>query len=262
MNHKSAAEHRTIVESLPDYALGRLDDASASRVAGHLQRCAGCRQEFDLALDVLGGLAAAPPPSDWVRSAVLWRATEGASEPDGADLDAAPPSPESPPARATPTPFGKPLPRLAVVAASLAVMLIGSLAVWNFELRSGIDQHDRIYALVNNPAAAHPLQGTQLAAPVAGVVFAMPQGHDAYLVANGLPALPADERYQIWLFTDDKPVSAGLLSVGPDGDAHVLFETPKPFGDYIAVALSAEPQAGSAAPTSALTLGGSINPNS
>jgi hypothetical protein len=262
MQQSSVADHRTILDLLPDYALGRLDDASAGQVARHLGRCPGCRREFDHALDALGALAATPPPAS-ARAAILWRATHA---PATAGPSAEPPfAAGDPQAR---TPFGKPLPRLAVIAASLAILLIGSLSVWNYELRSGIDQQDQIYALVSNPAAAHPLQETQLALPgaVAGVVFAEPQGHDAYLVANGLPPLPADKRYQIWLYTVDtpsnKPISGGLLTVGADGDARMLFETPKPFGDYIGVALTAEPQAGSPAPTSEMALGGSINPGS
>src|SRR4051812_47632305 len=120
MNLTNATEHGAIAELLPDYALGRLDDGSASRVSGHLRRCASCRQEFDHALDVLGALAAEPPP-DWVRGAILWQATEGEPKPPAMEANG-----ESPPARLSPvahapTPFGKPLPRLAVVAASLAV---------------------------------------------------------------------------------------------------------------------------------------------
>jgi hypothetical protein len=249
-----------------------LDDAAASRVAGHLRRCPDCRHDFDQALDLLGELAAVPPPPDWVRSAVLWRASDAAASPDapdlGADFDAdfdadfgaAPTAAPPAPGRHGLTPFGKPLPRLAMIAASAAVMLVGSLAAWNYELRHGIDQQDRIYALVSNPAAAHPLQDSDLSAAVAGVVFAEPHGHEAYLVASGLPQLPTDQRYQVWLFTEQGTrVSAGLLSVGADGDARSLFETPSPFGDYIAVALTAEPQAGSPAPTSELALGGSFS---
>jgi anti-sigma-K factor RskA len=94
-----------------------------------------------------------------------------------------------------------------------------------------------------------------------GVVFAEPHGREVYLVANGLPVLPADQRYQVWLFTaQDRLESAGLVTAEADGDVRVLLETPAPFADYVGVALTAEPETGSAVPTSDLVLGGSFPP--
>jgi anti-sigma-K factor RskA len=159
------------------------------------------------------------------------------------------------------TPFGKPLPRWALAAVSAAVLLVGSFTSWNYEFRAQLAQQMRIYALTSDPAAAHPLVDSDLSAPVSGVLYAEPTSTDAYLIANGLPALPPTQHYQVWLFTDDgKPIKAGSLTVGVEGEARALLETPAPFGDYFAVALSAEPQTGSAEPTAALTLGGVLQP--
>jgi hypothetical protein len=75
--------------------------------------------------------------------------------------------------------------------------------------------------------------------------------------------LPQDQRYQVWLFTtNDELVSAGLVSTDAGGDVRALLETPDPFVDYVGLALTAEPQMGSDAPTSALVLGGSFPPQS
>jgi hypothetical protein len=51
-----------------------------------------------------------------------------------------------------------------------------------------------------------------------------------------------------------------LVTVEADGDVRVLLETPAPFADYVGVALTAEPETGSAVPTSDLVLGGSFPP--
>jgi anti-sigma-K factor RskA len=111
---------------------------------------------------------------------------------------------------------------------------------------------------MNDPAAAYPLE-SDLGLLAKGVVFAEPQGREAYLVANGLPVLPQDQRYQVWLFTtQDELVTAGLLTAGPDGELRALLETPDPFADYVGVALTAEPATGSPSPTSDEVLGGSL----
>ena len=47
-------EHRTMRESLGDYAIGRLPDGEAAAVRAHLDGCAACRAELaKVALPVL-----------------------------------------------------------------------------------------------------------------------------------------------------------------------------------------------------------------
>jgi anti-sigma-K factor RskA len=119
----------------------------------------------------------------------------------------------------------------------------------------------RIQALISDPAAAFPLDDSDLATAATGVVFAEPDGRDVYLVANGLPPLPQDQQYQVWLFnTDDQTVSAGPVALQADGEVRALLQTPDPFVDYVGVALTAEPQTGSLDPTSDMVLGGSFPP--
>ena len=101
----------------------------------------------------------------------------------------------------------------------------------------------------------------ETAAEAAGVLFAEPDGREMLLVASGLPPLPGDQRYQVWLFTtDDELVSAGLVNAGNSGEVRVVLRTPEPFANYVGVGLTAEPQGGSAAPTSGMVLGGSLPP--
>jgi anti-sigma-K factor RskA len=115
--------------------------------------------------------------------------------------------------------------------------------------------------LTDESATAYPLDDSDLPVSATGVVFAEPQGREVYLVANGLPALPNDQRYQVWLFTaNDQQQSAGLVTVGADGDLRAFLQTPAPFASYVGVALTAEPATGSAVPTSDLVLGGSFPP--
>jgi anti-sigma-K factor RskA len=273
MRDTTLRDHLTIVAQLPDFALGKLDETSLRRVSRHVDVCATCRRELTNATNVLGLLAVAPPPPASVRSAILQRA---AADYPGATRQGAAARSANVESSATggggtwlasaknnqrhPS-FAKLVPRWALVAASAAVLLASGLVGWGFVQRNGNAVHEdrAISALVDDAATAYPLDDSDLSVSATGVVFAEPQGHEVYLVANGLPGLPQDQRYQVWLFTaGDQLESAGLLTVGADGDLRALLQTPAPFTDYVGVALTAEPATGSASPTSDLVLGGSF----
>jgi hypothetical protein len=278
MRDTTLSDHLTIVTQLPDFVLGKLDETSLRRVSRHVDGCPTCRRELAHAQNVLGLLAVVPAPPAWLRGAILRRAAaehpaaaRHASVPGSAgltphenggggwslDADTSRISPRSRgPLRHGA--FARPLRRWALVAAA-AVLLVGGWTV--YERLDPVNQDGSISALVNESATAYPLDDSDLPVSATGVVFAAPHGREVYLVANGLPVLPADQRYQVWLFTaQDRLESAGLVTVEADGDVRVLLETPAPFADYVGVALTAEPETGSAVPTSDLVLGGSFPP--
>ena len=275
MGDTTLRDHLTTVAQLPDFVLGRLDETSLRRVNRHVDVCATCRRELANATEVFGLLTDAPPPPAWVRSSILQRA---AAEYPGATHQGGVPRSAIAESSATGggsqwlasakngqrrTSFGKLVPRWALVAASAAVLLVSGLVGWGYAQRDGnvVNEEGPISALVVDSATAYPLDDSDLSISATGVVFAEPQGHEVYLVANGLPGLPRDQRYQVWLFTaGDQLESAGLLTVGADGDLRALLQTPAPFVDYVGVALTDEPATGSASPTSDLVLGGSFPP--
>jgi anti-sigma-K factor RskA len=266
-------DHLTIVTLLPDYVLGKLDETSLRRVTRHLDDCPTCRRELGNAMDVLGVLAAVPPPGARLRDAILQRAAAEtpatirpaevvvsvlAGSQTSGEVEQRLDSDKDWRRRA---PFGQPLPRWTLVAASAAILLVSGLVGWTYDQRIAMFEDDRISALVNDPATAYPLDDSDLPVAAAGVVFAEPTGREVYLVANGLPVLPHDQRYQVWLFTtENTQESAGLLPVGSDGQIRALLQTTGPFADYVGVGLTAEPQMGSAVPTSDMVLGGSFPP--
>ena len=274
MRDTTLRDHLVIVSQLPDFVLGKLDETSLRRVDRHLEVCAICRGELANALDVLGELTAAPPPAPWVRGAILQRAAaehQAAVRPDVAPsiAIAAPRATDEVGQRLVAATSerrlmlpGQPKRRWALVA-SAAVVLLTGLAGWGYEqsTSSAVKSDNPMPALVNDATTAYPLDDSDLPVSATGVLFAEPQGSAVYLVANGLPALPDNQRYQVWLFTtDDHQQSAGLVTVGADGDLRALLETPAPFANYVGVALTAEPETGSAVPTSDLVLGGSFPP--
>lgn len=277
MRDTAIQDHLTIAELLPDFVLGTLDETSLRRVNQHLKDCQICRAECVTAMETLGTLAAVPSPPAFLRGAVLRRAAAAppALGQPGHVRQALPPQrvgAETVIRLVTEVeeqhapPFGRPLPHWTLAVASLLVFLVASLAGIGFTQRNmslpGMASSDqRIQALISDPAAAFPLDDSDLATAATGVVFAEPNGRDVYLVANGLPPLPQDQHYQVWLFsTDDQTVSAGQVVLQADGEVRALLQTPDPFVDYVGVALTAEPQTGSPDPTSDMVLGGSFPP--
>ena len=272
MRETTLRDHLTIVDLLPDYVLGKLDETSLRRVARHLEVCAVCRDECANAMHVLGTLADVPPPPACVRRGLMQRVADS-----GVSIvryGVTPPAASSrhkgaravalrPVARGTwwrGKSFVTLIPRWAWGAAAAILLVMGTLGWFDYQGRTGISD-DRIQALIGDRAAAYPLDDSDVGLSATGVVFGEPKGRDVYLVANGLPVLPQDKRYQVWLFTtQDTLVSAGLLETGSDGEVRALLQTPDPFADYVGVALTAEPAAGSNAPTSDLVLGGSLPP--
>jgi anti-sigma-K factor RskA len=271
MDGKRANDHLRIVSLLPDYVLGKLDEASLKRVERHIATCVTCHDEMLNAMNALVELANVAPPPSRVREDLLRRAVaERPSSPPrvgGSRRPLAPTGslPASTARPATRKPWlqsiGAALPTSTwtLLAASLAILIVVSLGGWSLRQQAGSVTDARIDSLVDNPAFAYPLDDSDLPVSAAGVVFAEPSGRDMYLVANGLPILPENQRYQVWLFTTaNTQESAGLLSVEDDGDLRALLETPDPFAEYVGVGITAEPRTGSPIPTSDLVLGGSF----
>ncbi len=256
--------HPNIQELLPDHAIGALEPAQAARVARHLEECPACRQALGDLLETVGLLAPVPVLPPRVRVALLERvAAREAVAPVVASVVApgvvAPPEvvptplPARPPAR--PERWRRLAARGALAAAAVLLLAFGG---WNVALQRQLDQREAVVRLLDNPAAAHALTDGELP-DAQGVFYAVPDGDTALLLASGLPALPPDRRYQLWLFAEDGArESGGLFAVAADGTARVTLRDPAGFARYAAVAVSPEPAIGSAAPTGPLVLGGWI----
>ncbi len=265
--HATANSH--VVDLLPAYALVALPDADLRRVEAHLGRCAACRAAFDRELESVAAAAAVQPPRSGVRAEFLAR-TGGlriisTTDDDAAPVRLLPPAPKPVPLRPNAGPrlgfanlppggFG----RRAFAAALLLFAL--PFAGWIFGVKSQFDERALIYALLLDPAAAHPLTHSDVRTDVSGVLYADPDDNLAYIAASGLPPIPEDLRYQVWLMTPaEEMVSAGFLDVSADGEGEALLLTPEPVGDYLVAVVTAEPERGSSAPTGPRTLGGWIS---
>jgi Anti-sigma-K factor rskA len=237
------------------HALDAFDDEAERReFADHLRGCDSCRAEarsLRQAAALLGGPVAVPVPAglrDRVR-AELAR------------------TPQIPPAR-SPLPAGDgpdgvaahrfsrsgrpPLRWLAAAAA--AVLALGGLAgyagVQAHQAQLAAERADRSErdALLALGVLADPRARRVSARVAGGTATAVVAGGRAVLLADRLPALPADRIYQLWLVRPQQVISAGL---GPAGGTAAASwgRLISDLRDGDSIALSVEPPGGSAQPT-------------
>jgi anti-sigma-K factor RskA len=231
----TATDHDIWGELLPAYALSSLDAAEAAAVARHLERCAACRAELPAWQQVIDALAlAAPPaaPSPALRRRLL--AEVAATRPAPA-----PPAARRPAAAPRPLPARRAWPVMAVVA--LAAVVLGGL-LWAAVGNMGL--FDRAVALL--PAEVAPEASGELRFPRRG---------EASLEVWGLPPLPPDQQYQLWLVAGDARDSGAVFAVNQSGWARVPVAVSRPAADYDAFGITIEPAGGSPGPTGERVLG-------
>ncbi len=238
---------RHVLEMLPAYALGSLDAEEKSGVEEHLGECPACQRELEAYQAVAAQLPLAVPlqtPPPRLRQAILDRAGQvsPASRRSGA--------------RAGPRPallqrLGRslraPAPAWALVGvALLAVVLLG----FNLVL---------LRQVASPPASAFrviQLAGTDSAPQASAWMVVSADGRSGTLIAQGLPALPPGQQYQLWLNRNGQRASGGVFSVDAAGYASEWVYTPVPLADFKQFGVTVEPQGGSPAPTGARVLAG------
>lgn len=140
--------------------------------------------------------------------------------------------------------------RMAAVAALLAVA--AGLTVLMQTLQSDLRDPAQLYAqlaaqtdavwvdVVPNPEEPFVFEGQLVTAP---------GSTDAVIRINGLPTLPADQTYQLWLAEPETVINGGLFqSEGPDQPTYLLVPLSQPISYYRGLGVSLEPAGGSPFP--------------
>jgi anti-sigma-K factor RskA len=252
--------HEQFAEDLSLYALGALQGEERLAAEKHLKDCPDCQQELaqlqgDLALLALSASGPRPP----LRSRERLMAAIAKE-----------------PRRATVRPVQRKPWWIALewATAAAAVAMIVLLLHQNTDLRQ------RVAAFEANSSAQQKqlLQAKELIATltsadavrftlVAAKAPPQPQGKAIYLrstgtlvfLASNMPGLPPQKTYELWLIpTSGAPIPAGLFRPDSHGSA-ALIEPPLPTGvEAKTFAITVEPGAGSAAPTSTPIMVGTL----
>jgi hypothetical protein len=229
------------------YALDALTEPDRLRFERHLAGCEACRQEAGSLREAAGRLAAVPavPPPPHVRERVLAEAARTRQQPPlTADVVAG---------------SGRRAirwraPRMAVAIAGgciLVALVLGGLFIHTQRSLSVEQAHNRAIATILNAPDATIMSAKAVKSGSATVVMSH-RDHALVLTTAMLPALPAGQRYQVWLMGPRRIRPAGMLPVPHRGmTAPVVVSGVAP-GDM--VGLTVEPASGSTVPSSAPVL--------
>jgi anti-sigma-K factor RskA len=239
-------DHESIEGLIPAYALGATDPDESQAVEAHLPGCAACRARLGQYHGLGDDLLYAVPPLS---------APAGLTERMQRRL--APVRRE-----AVRGPWWAALRlRFLVPALGAAILLLVFTNVYWFGRvnrleRQATEQAAAFAGLTNAPAVA--LRADASGSWAQGVVYAPAGDQMALLCVYGMPALPADKTYQLWLIKDGQRENGGLFRVSQDGFGLLAIRPARPLSEYSAVGITVEPAGGSPAPTSPRVLGGSL----
>jgi anti-sigma-K factor RskA len=281
MTDTSAPHHHDVDDLLGVYALDALEPDEAAAVAAHVATCPRCRAELDAHREMaaaLGNTVVALPPDLWDRIAerVGERPDERPRNGAGRAGNAGDSGELVPFTRATLRPKSTGAPHAAGTSARPtrrrpAVVLVGvaaMVALVAFLTVSVVEANHQLgsaqQALTDQRAtaavqAALTTPGHQLVSlrspagrQVAEVVV-VPDGR-GYFVSSAMPALPADETYQLWAMFGSRAVSLGLMG---DRPAQVVFTVAS--GSPTQLAVTVEPAGGLARPDRLPIASGSLD---
>jgi anti-sigma-K factor RskA len=228
------------------YALDALTSADRVVFERHLSGCDACQAEAASLREAaarLGAAAAmAPPPG--LRARVL------ASLPSARQL---PPVVGQEPYARRGVPWQR-VPRLAgaVAAACLLLALAFGALVMHTQHRLSVEQGRTaaITAVLNSPDAT---MMTEPGRQGGSATVVMSHARRALVLTTAqLPALPASERYEVWLMSPHGARSAGMLPPAHHGMTPPVVVSGLAAGDELA--LTSEPASGAASPDSPMVL--------
>jgi len=232
-------KHHEIEETIAAYALDSMSETERAIILpdllDHLSACDDCRGVYHDFRATAGDLALGVPaePVTPAFEAKVMGAIRGEARPV-----AAKPSRSRWAVR-------------AMLAASLAA--VAALGLFSYsvvgdlrEERARIEQSERVLAVLSDPT----LQRFSLTSPhgQGAVTLAVANDGRAVLTGSGLPSIPDDRVFELWLMQNGTPVAAGVFTAS-GGDAILLLDhDPRRFD---AAAITVEPgPAGTQAPTS------------
>lgn len=233
-----------VLDLIPAYVLGSLDEDESRQVAEHLAGCYLCRSELEAYQQVADGLLLALPPevpSTALKSQLIDRVQRLNQKP----------IPELREPRRVQAPR-----RLVPAGAWIGLALILLLAVSNLVLWNRMNNMEFMTGPLGMRAI--PLENTDQAPKASGFVIIGADGKNGVLVVDKLASLPENQEYQVWLQHDSTETSAGLFSVDEDGYRGLRIVAPQSLLTYSSVQVTIEPKGGSANPTGPQMLTGSL----
>ena len=237
-------DDKHVLDLLPAYALGSLDEGEAVRVSEHLPGCSECRSELEAYQTVaaqlsLGGRETDPPQGLKRRLFDQLRLPDQSKsmKPDETRQ--------------------RPVPRLLAAWSVVSLVLILVLAFGSVFLWQRINQLEGS----SRPGGmyAFSLNGTEFLPEAAGYLIVGADGQNGAIIVDKLPPLDPDMEYQLWLIRDGEFTSGALLAVDEMGYGGRRVSAPDNLLTYAAASMTIEPAGGSTSPTGEVVLVGTLS---
>ena len=231
------------------YALGALEPDEQFAVDSHLDECAACRALMEDARRLVELLAWTPdqrmPPPD-LQHKIRSRIEQLQHHEDR-------PAVPRRRLRSWLVSFLS-LPRLLPAVALVLLLVLGG---WNIVLQrrvatltADVSRQQLLATVLYSAGVRVVTMGPQPAAPTAwGSMVINPTTTDAYLVASGLPPLPKDKTYQLWLLNGEARTNGGTFVVDQRGAGTLVVRAPARLDTYTGCGITVEPYGGSPQPT-------------
>ena len=142
--------------------------------------------------------------------------------------------------------FAKPVNAIIGVAAAVALIIGGGVAVQ--AINSGVTQQQAAnqLAAIQSADDAQSIKAPVASGGTATLVYAASL-ESAALIVDGMSTLPADKVYELWYINGDGARPAGTFTVGSDGKMWQVLDGTMKKGDTVGVTV--EPHGGSQTPT-------------
>lgn len=236
-------DDKHVIDHLPAYALGSLDDEEAVQVSDHLSVCSECRSELETYQTVaaqlaLAGVESNPPPSlknNLFDQLQIPQTTK--SRDDGKERQWL-------------------APRVLTVWSLVSLFLILALAVGSIFMWQRINQLEQ--SARPGGMYSFALIGTEILPQAAGYLIVGADGRNGAVIVDKLPLLDADKEYQLWLIREGEFTSGALLAVDEMGYGGRRVSAPDNLLTYSAVSMTVEPAGGSPNPTGEVVLVGTL----
>ncbi|HEV2888046.1 MAG TPA: anti-sigma factor [Jatrophihabitans sp.] len=225
------------------YALDALDDDERAMFEEHLASCAECAEEVrglrNAAAELSHLSEVSPPPQ--LRAAVL--ATVAQSRP-------LPPRVEGAGDNVLPLRRNRSAALWQGLAAACALIAI-AVSAWGYSEHRDAQRADARVSVVETLLNAPDVRATTTAMKQGqGTLIYSRSEHRLVLIGRGMPVLPANQTYQLWMMTKTgEPISGGVFRPDPDGNVEVPASGDLDGVDRMGV--SVEPAGGSVQPTAA-----------
>lgn len=255
--------HEWYQELLGAYALGAQSPEERAALEAHLATCLVCQEELTLlriGARAMALTAGEQDPSPELRNRV-WEAIRAEPNVDRTQTLVAQ-GPQATRPGAMPTSIREArsarkatrLPLLTMIAATLAIVLIGSLLAWNVSLRSTrLDLAATVTAVAQQPGDVRTvgqLGPTSQGGAGGGEVQYLSNRSVMLISLHDLPPLPEGQVYQLWLIVGDQVNPSIVFETNPNPAEPTTIAVSADPNQLDALAITREPgPIGSAAPT-------------